>query len=412
LPDALCDIPWGKTVMTLKVFTLHLAVLLYATAAYGQTHYLPVTSFGAKGDGVTDDQHALQRAFDAGKSQGLPIYIPPGTYLHSDRLNVDSIVVFGAAKGQSVLKGTTYIKAAIDVRGNNPALYNLVVVGTGGRRSSDRGGNGIYISRSAGYIIKNVHVKGVSGAGIMTEHGENGKILNNLVEATGADGIYQTEGTARLEVAYNKTYRTSDDGISFTSYRNAGGFVHDIDVHHNSVLGNTESRSITVNGGYNIKIHNNHVEGGTAGISVGATTAWDSLQNYNVTVTNNVIKSTTFTGEGTIGGGAIHLYNNADGQDFNIKFSDNDIYAPSRYGIFVWGNNEIQADISNNRFYVEGKGKIYQNKNPNAKNINQSENSLHYSYDYPGDKISKSIGGIDPLFTFLPIADEQRAGLR
>jgi hypothetical protein len=49
---------------------------------------LDVRSFGAKGDGVTDDTAAIQRALDAGCRPELPktLFIPPGTYRIRDTL--------------------------------------------------------------------------------------------------------------------------------------------------------------------------------------------------------------------------------------------------------------------------------------------------------------------------------------
>jgi hypothetical protein len=366
------------------------------------TTSLNVRDFGATPNDGTDDQSALQAAINAGKAQHKAVYVPAGTYQHSGRLNVDGVVVYGDGNDKSVLKGTTYLKHAIDLRGDDPGLYNLTIEGTGtGPRSSDRGGNGIYIFQSDGYVVKNVHVKNVSGAGIMTEQGANGKILHNLVEKTGADGIYSTEGTRNLEVAYNKTIATGDDAISFTSYNSTAGAVHDIDVHHNTVVGNWQSRSITVNGGHTIKIHDNHVDGGTAGISVGATTAWGSLQNRDITVTNNTIRDATFTGEGTIGGGAIHLYNDAGGTDSNIVFSNNDVYAPARNGVFIWGKNQIDADIMHNKFYMTAEHPIYVNKDPGATQIIQSDNVRYDPSAYAGDKIDVTVGGIDPNFHYI-----------
>jgi hypothetical protein len=227
--------------------------------------------------------------------------------------------------------------------GTKPGLYNIKVIGNGGARTGNNNDMGIFVDNATGYVIENCFVTNTTAAGIFTNFGTGGEILHNVVQSTNADGIMQTEDTTNLEIAYNQTITTGDDGISITSYNDGEPQSGNIIVHDNSVIGNTVSRSITVNGGTNIKIYNNHVDGGTAGISVGATTEWGSLQDSNVTVYNNTIKNTTFTGEGTIGGGAIHLYNNESGTDTGIVYYDNQVSNYAHYGIFVWGTNQIQA---------------------------------------------------------------------
>lgn len=362
--------------------------------------WLDVRDLGVTPNAGTDQQSAIQSAINSAASASRPLYFPAGVYLHSERLTVTGAVLFGDGNDKSIIRGTAYILHAIDLRGTGPGLYNLTIEGMGkANRSSDRGGNGIYILNCTGYVVKNCIIRNVSGCGIMTEFGNGGKILNNYVELTGADGIYQTESTQNLEVAYNRTNITGDDAISFTSY-SVGAIVHDIDVHHNSVIGNFESRSITVNGGSAINIHDNHVDGGTAGISVGATTAWGSTQNTNITVSNNVIRDCTYTGEGTIGGGSLHLYNNQTGTDTGITMTGNDIYNSARWGIYVWGTNQINATVTGNNFYQVSARTVFVNANAGATQITENNNPRFEPGTYPGDKIAPDVGGLLPTFLF------------
>jgi hypothetical protein len=65
-----------------------------------------VRSYGAKGDGVTDDTEAIQRSLQARSSSDKLVYLPNGTYLVSATLLWPSkrIIVQGQSRDQTVIK--------------------------------------------------------------------------------------------------------------------------------------------------------------------------------------------------------------------------------------------------------------------------------------------------------------------
>lgn len=112
------------------VFVLLVAVPLSAQEALvGQKGVYSVTSFGAKGDGKTDDTQAFQKALDtAGKDGGGIVFVPTGTYLIKSHLEIPENVtlegVFRAPTARSEFKGSTLL--AVEGKGKetgNPFIF-------------------------------------------------------------------------------------------------------------------------------------------------------------------------------------------------------------------------------------------------------------------------------------------------
>ncbi|HEY9784454.1 MAG TPA: glycosyl hydrolase family 28-related protein, partial [Candidatus Obscuribacterales bacterium] len=78
-------------------------LLLTAPAAFAGT-WLNVKTFGAVGDGVTDDQTAIQNAINAAATTpGSTVFFPPGNYLHTGQLTVNGVNLVG--KGATITAG-------------------------------------------------------------------------------------------------------------------------------------------------------------------------------------------------------------------------------------------------------------------------------------------------------------------
>lgn len=77
-----------------------------------------VQDFGAKGDGVTDDTAAVQRAIDEASKQGGQVYLPPSRYLVAGSLRVKpGVAVVGANEAPMAIE----------------PLIGTIIMATGGR---------------------------------------------------------------------------------------------------------------------------------------------------------------------------------------------------------------------------------------------------------------------------------------
>lgn len=370
-------------------------------SVYAASGYLSITDYGAKGDGITDSTTAIQKAFAAGKEKNLPVYIPAGIYNYSKSLNIDSITVFGDGPEESVLRAVRYDYETVYMTGTAPKAYSFQVNGKGGEsnmRNIDKCGMGFFINKASDFEIANCHIKNPSGIGIEAEFAKNGKILYNKITSTGADGMLICESSENIEIAYNHTYRCGDDAIAVTSYGNK--ICRNISIHDNRCEENLYSRNITVNGADFVSVYKNYVSEGNAGISLTSTTQWNSSQNSNIKVYNNIIKNTN--SYVTNFGGALHLRNDRGGVDTGIEIYDNLVYNYHRYGINVNGDYTIEADVKNNSFYADSGMGLFENEGT-VSGINLSGNILKSAVEYPGDLFFSYAGPYDGYIKSLAL---------
>lgn len=367
------------------------------------TAYISVTDFGAKGDGSTDDQAALQAAFNYAKINGVGVYLPPGIYNHSNVLKADGITVFGAGES-SVLKATNPELGSLFLTGTNPAVYNLKVDGSGTTRGVVNETNGITIDHATGFTVENVHVVNAMGVGIMNWGGSNGTISHNYIEHSFADSIHNTLGAHDVVIEYNKTFNSGDDGIAVVSYSDGpGSLVYNITIQNNTILDNLWGRGLTVVGGENVKILNNHVEGmaDRAGLYIAAEGEYNTLGVKNVVASGN-----TFIASGGIetGHGAITLYNSQGGSVTvtNVVIENNDVLSPRSDGVLVVGDGVIQATITNTKVYASSDHHVLTSKDA-AADIAQTGNVLLGTSSYPGDQAPAGGGVSTTLLLPVPI---------
>lgn len=393
------------------------AILLFNTlpvfAVDGHSAYVNVRDFGAVGDGLTDDQQALQNALNYGAAHGISVYIPPGKYLHSDILEI-KCNVFGAKNNMSRLVATNYFRSALHVRANNVELYNLDVSSIFGPRNKDTRdiraqestASGIYVYESGwvpkGLKVSNCHVHDIASIGIVSWSCDDAILSNNFIEHTFADGILWANRFNNVDIAYNRVYRSGDDGLAVNT---SGHTTEPVDskyggngrIHHNTVEGNETCRGIAINGNINMEVDHNYVSESTAPISCGGTNQWTSWEVRNLRVHHNTLKYQVLKHASGHMGAGIVLFNDYKDSliDRNEQYYNNDIVEPTNFGLRVSGQGQINANIFNNNFYMSDRDKVFDLQNKAASNVKMFQNSYFKPEAYPGDMIDKYQAGIN-----------------
>lgn len=200
------------------------------SAGYG----VSVRSFGALGDGVSDDTTALQNAFDALREGTIrALYIPTGTYKASNldltEINADfssSAKIFGDGRFASILSQTNASGNFIDISGSNNLQFEDLCIEPG--PSSD---TGVLATRLDGVSencngnsFTNVWIKGSTAQACFVGIGCESTLFFNCrfdtgsVDATFYLGSYNNIGAASAFGDILEAVPTTDNHVIATKF--------------------------------------------------------------------------------------------------------------------------------------------------------------------------------------------------
>jgi alpha-1,3-glucanase-like protein/F5/8 type C domain-containing protein/pectate lyase-like protein/centrosomal CEP192-like protein len=254
-------VPAGSTVKfqvdsgdTAVPYTINVADFFDVGAALAQpANSISVASEGADPTGVSDSTTAFRNAISAANAAGEPVWIPPGTYLISSALQVNSATIEGAGYWYSQIKTNEFIDNTSAVSG--PVnLSNFAILGSTVGRHDDSTANAINGSLGTGSTVNGLWIQDTN-VGFWLQYGNtNITVENSIVLSTDADGL-NFNGNATGDTVKNNFLRNDgDDGLAIWSYPAADS---NITFTNNTIVQPTLANGIADYGGSNNTITNN-----------------------------------------------------------------------------------------------------------------------------------------------------------
>lgn len=325
-----------------------------------------VKQFGAKGDGITDDQSAINSAISRATGTGLSVYFPPGNYLHSGLIVANGVALYGAGSS-TTLTATNNTSGTIELTGDGPSLSNLIVqyanpiaaANTSYPDTAPQAG-AVWVQSANTFFVSQVTILNSSQNDIDVFQSNNGNISSNLITtiSTMWDGM-QIMDCNNVQMLNNNFQYGGQDYYSPITF----------------LFGTTGSQNFTI--AYNQL----QATGSAPAVAIYVTGLQSSRIDYN------------------------YFNNNATAYQYGI-----DIYAGNPgYGGYDGpaSNLEISGNTLND---IQGSGfGIYmddQSSNNNINNIQITNNKLNVGYApigayYTGDNINIQSNTCNNCYSFI-----------
>jgi hypothetical protein len=227
---------------------------------------LSITDFGATPDDGSDDAAAIQKAIDAGKSQGKPVWIPQGTFevVASPLVVTGGVAVRGAGMWHSTLHGAT---AQFKVSGDANQFSDFAVFGEVDARHDDKGENAFDGPGGNGSRLDDVWVEHEKvgwwvgkGAfpGVPQQPMTDGLVIHGFrVRDTYADGVNLCNGASHSVVEQSTFRNTGDDAVALWSPNFDGPQAQSDTIRFNTVQVPWRANCYAAYGGANHVIQDN-----------------------------------------------------------------------------------------------------------------------------------------------------------
>ncbi|UBV44428.1 right-handed parallel beta-helix repeat-containing protein (plasmid) [Deinococcus taeanensis] len=260
---------------------------------------MDVKTFGAKGDGVTDDTAALQKAATSGKS----LLFPAGTYL------VSRAVTFTGTSNLSVVGQGATIKAAGSFSGT--ALLHLVnttatkvsgftVTGAGeGTAWID----GIRVSGGSDAVVDGNTISQLGGSGVGVENATRTTVSNNTVSQVKFHGVF---GSASTQQTWRGNRVSGHGATTLTAGIGLLGQLGDTYLLEGNTATGFGNTAMKTEGTSNVTFRGNTVDGfARDGIKIMPLPEKGVSQVSNGVIENNTVRG--FSGADAYGSSALQI---------------------------------------------------------------------------------------------------------
>ena len=222
----------------------------------GSSTYTSVRTFGATGDGKTDDTHAIRTAI-AATAHGGTVFFPPGTYIVSQTIALRSNSTYlGSNNNASIIQQKDHanlptVLADENWFGNAPTTSGNVVIqdlGVDGNSGANKGTHGIVLMAHRA-MVRHVMVSNTPGSGIVlsdqnqahrvcSDNAIENRIEDSTVVSPGEYGIWivDTNSSGRVTDGYllNNVVANCVGQFAMRIERAAGWFIANNHVYHNA----------------------------------------------------------------------------------------------------------------------------------------------------------------------------------
>lgn len=210
-----------------------------------------VKDYGATGDGSTNDKTAIQAAIDAANSAGGGlVFVPEGTYIIDNDIEVKSNVIMQGTGVGSLIKGDgTASPFEFKIIGDNSGLRDIKVLGTSDVDDS-KGIKRVYIVDSAetgavgagptNVFVDNVVVEKTSFNGIAIYGSTDVTVTNCTIKQCKSHGI-PCVGTVNVFVSNARISQTTTGSLGGGNYAFDISTDNDQTVFENILIDNCEA---------------------------------------------------------------------------------------------------------------------------------------------------------------------------
>ena len=329
---------------------------------------LNVKDFGAKGDGIADDWHAISATIQEALKTGKIVYIPEGVFRIDTlmKLEQDGINIQGAGMWYTNLyfSNNEKMKAAVCGNASHLRIADLHINGINTLRQerdrSYRDQKGIWGNWGESSVIENVWIEhfecGIWTAGYahtppVKAPTNNLRITNVRLRNMYADGVNLCMGTSNSVFEHSNVRNCGDDGIASWSQQEFGENVPETPICRNNIFRyNTvelgwRAGAIGIFGGSGHKIYNCYVGEHILSAGIRFTADFpghplDTLPENAMSVKNCIIcKCGTKADLFHNWLGAIDIHGNRQYPLNNIYFENIKIIEPQTEGIHIWSGN-------------------------------------------------------------------------
>lgn len=306
---------------------------------------LSVADFGAIPDDAGDDTAAIQACIDAAHQRHLAVWLPPGTWRQSARLDLDGVALRGAGMWYTTVEGSIAGddwggRVGFSLHGDRPSVSGLLVTSAVHTSRAIKGGKPFTVGAGGcrDWRIEDVWVTHTNVGLWMA--GSGGVVRGSRIRCTYADAINIGRGASGCLVEGNHVRGCGDDGIALLSETGVHG---PRPTSGNTVRGNTVS---AIWWGHNGDLAGG--EGNTWEDNLFADNSHAGVFTINLPgaypmypVTGALVRRNSFLRGGGNGSlqkrGAVWIFPGSSGID-GVVFRDNEIRDPVFRGIHIVGS--------------------------------------------------------------------------